>query len=68
MDLIIYLIPAFGVIGLLYTLWRSYWIKKQDSGNEEMIRISKFIAEGAMAFLKAEYRVLVIFIIAVAIL
>jgi len=68
MELIIYLIPVFGIIGLLYTLWRSYWIKKQDPGNEEMIRIAKYIADGAMAFLKAEYRVLAIFVVTVAIL
>lgn len=68
MELIIYIIPVFGVLGLLYTLYRSYWIKKQDSGNAEMVRISNFIAEGAMAFLKAEYRVLSIFVVTVAIL
>ena len=68
MELVIYTIPVFGVLGLLYTLYRSYWIKKQDSGNAEMIRISTFIAEGAMAFLKTEYRVLSIFVVTVAIL
>ncbi len=65
---ILYLIPAFGVLALLYTVWKSGWISKQDPGNEKMQKIAGHIAEGAMAFLKAEYRVLAIFVICVAIL
>lgn len=68
MEMIIYIIPLFGVVGLIYALFRSYWIKKQDPGNDEMVRISNFIAEGAMAFLKAEYKILIVFVICVAIL
>jgi K(+)-stimulated pyrophosphate-energized sodium pump len=63
-----YVIPAFGILALLYTLWRSSWVTKQDVGTEKMAEIAKHIADGAMAFLKAEYRVLAIFVIAVAIL
>ncbi|MCP3929619.1 MAG: sodium-translocating pyrophosphatase [Bacteroidetes bacterium] len=65
---IIYLIPAFGVLALLYTLWRSSWVSKQEVGTERMEVIAENIAKGAMAFLKAEYRVLIFFVIAVAIL
>lgn len=65
---IIYSIPVFGVIALLYTFWRSAWVSKQEVGTEKMGRIAENIADGAMAFLKAEYRVLAIFVVAVAIL
>lgn len=68
MKTIIYIIPVFGVLALLYTFWKASWVSKQDVGTEKMARISKYIAEGAMAFLKAEYKVLAIFVIAVAIL
>ncbi len=63
-----YAIPAFGVLALLYTLWKSAWVKKQEVGTEKMATIATHIADGAMAFLKAEYRVLAIFVLAVAIL
>lgn len=66
MDLIFHIIPLFGVLALLYTFWKSSWISKQDAGTEKMKVISNHIAEGAMAFLKAEYKVLIIFVIVVA--
>ncbi len=65
---IIYLIPAFGILALLFTWWRSAWVTKQDAGTDKMKKIASHIADGAMAFLKAEYKVLAIFVIAVAIL
>jgi K(+)-stimulated pyrophosphate-energized sodium pump len=65
---IIYAVPVFGVLALLYTYWRSTWVSKQEVGTEKMEVIAKNIADGAMAFLKAEYRVLAIFVICVAIL
>ncbi len=68
MHTIIYVIPVAGLIALLYTLWRSNWINKQEVGTEKMAKIANYIAEGAMAFLKAEYRVLSIFVVSVAIL
>ncbi len=67
-NTIIILIPVAGVIALLYTYIKSSWVSKQDVGTEKMARISANIADGAMAFLKAEYRVLSIFVIIVAIL
>ena len=65
---LVYLLPVAGVVGLLYTFIRSSWVSKQDEGDERMAGIAKNIADGAMAFLKAEYRVLGIFVVAVAIL
>ncbi len=61
-------IPVFGLLALAYTFWRSSWVSKQEVGTDRMARIAKNIADGAMAFLKAEYRVLAIFVVAVAIL
>ena len=67
-TLITYLIPVSGIIALLYTFLKSSWVKKQDTGTEKMATISAHIQRGAMAFLKAEYKVLSIFVICVAIL
>ncbi|MEM6320737.1 MAG: sodium-translocating pyrophosphatase [Bacteroidota bacterium] len=65
---ITYAIPVLGVIALLYTFWKSGWVSKQDVGTPRMARIADNISEGAMAFLKAEYRVLGIFVVIVAII
>jgi len=62
------LVPIFGVIALLYTFIQSNWVTRQNAGNEKMKVISGHIADGAMAFLKAEYKVLVYFVVIVAIL
>ncbi|MCD6012523.1 MAG: Pyrophosphate-energized proton pump [Flavipsychrobacter sp.] len=63
MMTLFYLVPAFGVLALLYTFVKSAWVSKQDAGNARMKEISTYIAEGAMAFLKAEYKVLTYFVI-----
>ena len=63
-----YLIPLFGLLGLGFTFWKSKWVSEQEVGTEKMATIAKHITEGAMSFLKAEYSVLAIFVIAVAIL
>ncbi|QHT65609.1 sodium-translocating pyrophosphatase [Rhodocytophaga rosea] len=68
MDKILYIIPLFGVVALLFTAWRSAWVSKQDPGTPKMQQIAARITEGAMAFLKAEYRILAIFVVCVAIL
>lgn len=67
MDLFV-LVPIFGVVALLYTFIQSNWVSKQNAGNEKMKIISGHIADGAMAFLKAEYRILTYFVVIVAIL
>ena len=63
-----YLIPCFGIVALLFTAWKSAWVTKQDAGNERMKEISNYIAEGAMAFLKAEWKVLGYFVVIASIL
>ncbi len=65
---IVYIIPALGVVALLYTFWRSAWVSRQDAGTDQMKRIASNISDGAMAFLRSEYRVLSIFVVIVAIL
>src|SRR5690606_30203985 len=64
----IYLVPAMGLIGLLYTIAKYKWVSKQDAGTDRMKEISNYIAEGAMAFLKAEWKILGYFVVVVAIL
>jgi K(+)-stimulated pyrophosphate-energized sodium pump len=68
MNKLIYLVPAMGIIGLLYTFIKYAWVSKQEAGTERMKEISTFIAEGAMAFLKAEWKILSYFVIITAIL
>lgn len=67
-KLLFYAVPAMGIVGLLYTLIKFNWVSKQDAGNERMKEISTYIAEGAMAFLKAEYKILGYFVVIVALL
>ena len=62
------LIIGAGMLAMLYSFWKTGWINKQDQGTEKMERIGSNIADGAMSFLKAEYRVLAVFIVVVAVL
>jgi len=62
------LIIGAGMLAMLYSFWKTSWINKQDQGTEKMERIGSNIADGAMSFLKAEYRVLAVFIVVVAVL
>ena len=68
MQTILYLVPIIGLTALIFTFIRSSWVTKQDPGTEKMQNIAKYISDGALAFLRAEYRVLSIFVIVVAIL
>jgi len=68
MDLIVKFLPVFGVLALLYVFIKNVWISKQEVGDEKMARIAKNIADGAMSFLKAEYKILSIFVVCVAVL
>ena len=61
-------LPAFGILALIFVFLKNNWVSKQEVGNEKMERIAKNIADGAMSFLKAEYKILSIFVVAVAIL
>ena len=66
MQNLVYYLPLFGVLGLIYVAWKSAWVNRQDAGTDKMKMIAGHIAEGAMAFLKAEYKVLFIFVLCVA--
>jgi K(+)-stimulated pyrophosphate-energized sodium pump len=57
-----------GVLAMLFSFWKTKWISNQNEGSDRMKKIGKSIADGAMAFLKAEYRILSIFVIVVAVL
>jgi K(+)-stimulated pyrophosphate-energized sodium pump len=63
-----YSVPAIGLLGLLYAIIKYNWVAKQDAGNDRMKEISNYIAEGAMAFLRAEWKVLGYFVVIAAIL
>ncbi len=64
----IYIAPVAGLLALAYAFIRAGWVGKQDDGTPEMQEIAANIAEGARAFLAREYRVLAVFVIAVAVL
>ena len=66
-DNLIYTIPLFGVIGILVMLYKSAWVIKQDAGDENMRTLAGYIADGAMAFLRAEWKVLGYFAVIAAI-
>jgi K(+)-stimulated pyrophosphate-energized sodium pump len=64
----LYLVIGAGLLAMLYAFWKTSWITAQDEGTARMKQIGASIADGAMAFLKAEYRVLAVFVVAVAVL
>ncbi len=68
LKLLTYTVPFTGLVALAYAYWKATWVAKQEEGTEEMIDIASRIQEGAMAFLRAEYKVLTGFVIVVAIL
>ena len=68
MNELLYLIPGSGVIALLFVYLKNNWVASKDVGSEKMERIAKNIADGAMAFLRAEYKILSVFVLITAIL
>ena len=68
MENIVYLIPALGILGLLVMATKSAWVNKQEAGEEKMQELAGYIAKGAIAFLKAEWKVLSYFAVIAAIL
>ncbi len=66
--MLIYLIPAAGVLALLFAAFKATWVKNQDPGDEKMVTIAGHIQEGAMAFLQREYSVLAVFVAVVGVL
>jgi len=67
-NMVLYTGIGSGVLALLFALWRSSWVNKQDPGTEKMQEIGQAVREGAMAFLSREYKVIGIFVVTVAIL
>src|SRR5215212_597266 len=65
-NYVIYLAPALGILGLVVMAYKSAWVSKQDAGDPNMKELAGYIADGAMAFLKAEWRVLSIFVLVTA--
>ena len=68
MKFVIDFLPVFGLLALLFVFIKNNWIAKQEIGTEKMAIIAENIAKGAMSFLKAEYRVLSIFVVCLAVL
>ena len=66
MDIFNVLIPTGGIVALLFATFLFFKVRRQSPGNEKMQELSSAIREGAMAFLKSEYKVLIVFIIVVA--
>jgi len=63
MDNILYLLPSTGLVALLFVYIKSKWVESKEIGTDKMKRIATNISDGAMAFLKAEYKILSIFVI-----
>ncbi|MBL6666061.1 MAG: sodium-translocating pyrophosphatase [Flavobacteriaceae bacterium] len=68
MKFVIDFLPVFGLLALLFVFIKNNWIAKQEIGTEKMAIIAENIAKGAMSFLKAEYRILSIFVVCLAVL
>lgn len=67
-TILLYLVPFLGVIGLIVMAVKSAWVSKQDVGDANMAELARHIATGAMAFLKAEWKVMSYFVVIAAIL
>src|SRR3546814_17294729 len=65
---LIYLIPVLGLLGLFVTWIKSSWVSKQDPGDAKMVELAGYISRGAMAFLKAEWKVLSYYVVIAALL
>ncbi len=68
MDNVIYLPPILALVGLVVMVVKARWVNKQDAGDEKMQDLARYIREGALAFLHAEYRILAIFVVVAGIL
>ena len=66
MDNIIAIIPLLGVLGLVVMIFKAIWVSKQDPGDANMVELAGYIAKGAQAFLRAEWKVLSVFVVIAA--
>lgn len=62
MEMLLYLVPVFGILGLLFAAYLAARVGRQDAGNDRMKEIAAAISDGAQAFLTAEYKILIIFV------
>jgi K(+)-stimulated pyrophosphate-energized sodium pump len=67
-NYLIYLIPVIGLIGILAMAVKAAWVTKQDAGDGDMAQLAGYIADGAMAFLRAEWKVLGGFVVVAGLL
>lgn len=68
MENIIFLAPLLGIVGLIIMALKSSWVLKQDAGDAKMQELASYIANGAMTFLRAEWKILSYFVIIAGIL
>jgi K(+)-stimulated pyrophosphate-energized sodium pump len=68
MENLIYVVPFLGIVGLIVMAFKSAWVSKQDAGDQNMVELAGYIAQGAMAFLRAEWKVLSYFVVIAGIL
>jgi K(+)-stimulated pyrophosphate-energized sodium pump len=67
-NYLIYLIPVFGLVGILVMAIKSAWVTKQETGDASMNQLAGYIADGAMAFLRAEWKILSYFVMVAGVL
>lgn len=68
LEWVTFVAPLIGIVALVFAAWKSAHIKRKESGDQKMTEIANAISEGAMAFLKKEYRILAVFVVAVSVL
>ena len=61
-----YVVPVTGVLALAFAYWKASWVNAQDAGTDKMKEIAGFVRDGAMAFLRREYKMLAVFVLIVA--
>ena len=67
-EMLLYLIPGSGIVALLFVYIKNKWVASKEIGSEKMERIAQNISDGAMAFLRAEYKILSVFVLITAVL
>src|SRR5690606_41781429 len=68
MNQIVFVVPALGIVALIYMFLKASWVGKQDAGEQNMRELAGHIANGAMAFLIAEWNILSYFAVLAALL
>ncbi|HVW97927.1 MAG TPA: sodium-translocating pyrophosphatase [Mucilaginibacter sp.] len=67
-NYLIYLIPVLGLVGIIAMSVKAAWVSKQDAGDGDMVKLAGYIADGAMAFLRAEWKILSYFVVVAGLL